>query len=296
MRFLRHYKAGIFERTKQMKKIFCLAFILLFSISIYAADQNGAFAEFEGNRVYFKNFGKGKKAIVFVHGWTCNSDFWRDSFTAFPGYRVIAVDLPGHGQSDKPQVAYTMDYFARSIEAVMKNAKVEKAVLVGHSMGTPVIRQFYRLYPKKTLGLVIVDGSLRGGTKAEMDQLIVPLRANYRENAARFVDGMLQPIQDEKLRQEIRAAMLSTPEYVGLSAMEGMADEKIWTDDKINVPVLAILAESPWWKSDTDDFYKKIAPTIDFRMWQGVSHFLMMEKPQLFNKSVLLYLNLNKLL
>jgi pimeloyl-ACP methyl ester carboxylesterase len=178
----------------------------------------------------------------------------------------------------------------------MKNAKVNRAVLVGHSMGTPVIRQFYRLYPKKTLGLVIVDGSLRGGTKEETERFIAPLRANYRENAAKFVDGMLQPVRDEKLKQEIRSAMLATPAHVGISAMEGMADEKIWATDRINVPVLAILAESPWWKSGTDDFYKKIAPTIDFRMWQGVSHFLMMEEPQLFNKAVLLYLGRNKLL
>jgi pimeloyl-ACP methyl ester carboxylesterase len=84
---------------------------------------------------------------------------------------VIALDLPGHGQSDKPQIAYTMDLFANAIDAVMRDAKVERAVLVGHSMGTPVARQFYRKYPQKTLAIVIVDGGLRlfGTKKCETD-------------------------------------------------------------------------------------------------------------------------------
>lgn len=279
-----------------MRKISILLFIFLIltiSASVRATDK---YADFGGNKVFYRDIGKGSKSIVFIHGWTCNADFWEKSINAFPEYRTIALDLPGHGKSDKPKTDYTMDYFAKSIEAVMRDAKVGKAVLVGHSMGTPVARQFYRLFSKKTLGIVIVDGSLRPAPKKQMEQFLAPLRANYKENAPKFVDGMLQPVRDEKIKQEIRSAMLATPEYAGLSAMEGMADEKIWTNDKINVPVLAILAESPWWAPDTDTFFASIAPNLDFRMWQGVSHFLMMEQPEVFNKSVKLFIAKNNLL
>jgi pimeloyl-ACP methyl ester carboxylesterase len=279
-----------------MKKIFCLIIILLFSIAAFA-DQNGDFADFDGNKVYFKNFGKGKKAIVFIHGWTCNSDFWTDSFAAFPEYRVVAVDLPGHGRSDKPKTEYTMEYFAKSVAAVLKKANVKQAVLVGHSMGTPVARQFYRLYPEKTLGVVIVDGALRPYADEEaMKAFFAPIRADYKTNAPKFIDGMLAPVKDENLKRRIREAMLSTPEYVAVSAMDGMMNKKIWQEDKINVPVLAIMAESPAWKPDTKDFYQTIAPNLDFRMWQGYSHFLMMEQPALFNKTVKLFVAKNKLL
>lgn len=284
-----------------MKKLsFVWSLILVFTFSAFAQSEKqlpqSKFADFGGVKIHYNDTGKGSKAIIFIHGWACNADFWKQSINEFPNYRTIAVDLPGHGESDKPKTVYTMDYFAKSIEAVMRDAKVGRAVLVGHSMGTPVARQFYRLYPKKTLGIVIVDGSLRAGTKEQVDQFIAPLRANYKENAAKFVDGMLQPVRDEKLKQEIRSDMLATPDYVGLSAMEGMAEEKIWTNDKINVPVLAIMAESPWWKPDTDTFYASIAPNLDFRMWQGVSHFLMMEQPAVFNKSVKLFISKNNLL
>jgi hypothetical protein len=258
--------------------------------------SSGRFADFNGVKVRYQSFGKGDEALIFVHGWTCNSDFWKAQFNLYGNRRVIAIDLPGHGESDKPETDYTMDFFAESIKAVMDEADVKRAVLVGHSMGTPVIRQFYRLYPKKVLGLIIVDGSLRSGTKEQVEEFMTPLRTDYAKASVEFVDGMLQPIRDEKLKQEIRAAMLATPNYVGLSAMEGMINEKIWTNDKIDVPVLAILAESPWWKADEKEFFASIAPKLDFRMWQGVSHFLMMEKPLQFSQSVRFYLNKNKFL
>ena len=156
--------------------------------------------------------------------------------------RVLAVDLPGHGASDKPQqVAYTMDLFARAVEAVMRDAGVKRAVLVGHSMGTPVVRQFYRRYPEKTLALVIVDGGLRPFAPRErMEPFIASLRGpNYREAAERVVDGIVQAVKSEALRAEIRAAMLATPQHVAVGAMEGMMEESVWKEDQIKVPVLA---------------------------------------------------------
>lgn len=274
--------------------------IALYSVSVCAHTANhppqSRFADSGGVQVHYNSVGEGSNALVFIHGWTCNADFWKRSINEFPDYRVIAVDLPGHGQSDKPHTDFTMDYFARSIEAVLRDAGVKKAVLVGHSMGTPVIRQFYRLYPQQTLGLVIVDGALRIGTRAEVEQMMAPMRRDYAAAATKSVDAMLEPVRDEKLKQEIRTAMRATPHYVGKSAMEGMVDEKIWIEDKINVPVLAILAQSPWWKPDTEAFFRSIAPNLDFHMWQGVSHFLMMERPAAFNESVALFVSKNGLL
>ncbi len=256
------------------------------------------FVRLDGFRVHYKSYGKGKEALVFVHGWTCNLDFWKAQAPAFEGKRVILIDLPGHGQSDKPQIAYTMDLFARAVDAVLRDAGVDRAVLVGHSMGTPVSREFYRKYPQKTLALVIVDGPLRPfGDRKMMDGFIAPLRGpNYKEAASRFVDGMLGPQVPAALREEIKSSMLSTPQTVAISAMEGMADETIWKQDKINVPVLAILAKSPFWPADTEQFFRSLAPKLDYQIWEGVSHFLMMEKPKEFNEAVAAFLSKNDLL
>ncbi len=78
--------------------------------------------------------------------------------------------------------------------------------------------------------------------------------------------------------------------------MEGMNDDSIYGPDKMNVPVLAILAKSPFWPPDTEQPFRSIAPNFQFQMWEGVGHFLMMEKPKEFNETVIVFLNKNALL
>ncbi len=100
-----------------MKFKFLLAvvsFLFFFALSTQAQTPKDKWAEFDGGKIHYYDVGnrKSKKAIVLVHGWTCNADFWKDSFDAFPGRRVIAVDLVGHGKSDKPKANYSMEYFA----------------------------------------------------------------------------------------------------------------------------------------------------------------------------------------
>jgi pimeloyl-ACP methyl ester carboxylesterase len=253
----------------------------------------------DGARIHYKSYGKGREALVLIHGWSCNMDYWRDSIPAFAKRnRVIAIDLPGHGQSDKPEVAYSMDLFARAVDAVLRDAKVERAVLVGHSMGTPVARQFYRNYPQRTLGIVIVDGPLRPfGDKKLLDGFIAAFRGpNYKQAGQQMFAGMEGPNLSAELKERIQASFLNTPQHVLVSAMEGMADQSIWGQDKISVPVLAIMARSPFYAPDTEQFYHNMAPNLDFQMWEGVGHFLMMEKPKEFNEAVIAFLDKNKLL
>lgn len=259
-----------------------------------AGSYNAVFGD---TRVHYKSYGKGERAVVFVHGWTCDLNVWKAQAEAFaPLTRVIAVDLPGHGQSDKPQTNYTMDYFADAVAAVLEDAGVKKAVLVGHSMGAPVVRQFYRKHPDRTAALVIVDGALRMFFKKEDAlALAATLRGPNREAVAgRMVDGMLTTMADASMRAEVKKTMLSTPQHVAASAMEGMADEHVYTPDKINVPVLVVLAKMPFWQPDTEAFFRSLAPRLEFRMWEGVGHFLMMEKPQEFNRELAAFLEQNK--
>ena len=283
----------------KIRILFVSLLLVVLASSAFARNAKSAYADFEGNKIYYTDTGGAKKdAIVFIHGWTCDSSFWKDSTEAFPEYRVIAIDLIGHGKSDKPQTNYSMEYFARSVDAVLHKAKIERAILVGHSMGTPVARQFYRLYPKKTLGIVIVDGALKGFTadEATMKGYIAPLRANYAENMPKFLAGLLAGVQDPALKESIQKRMASTPGHVAISAWDGMADPKIWADDKIDVPVLALMAPGPFWPPNVKDVFASIAPKIDFQMWTGVSHFLMMEKPKEFNAAVKTFVEKNKLL
>ncbi len=282
-----------------MKKFsYLLIVILLGAAAVTAGEPKSSWADFDGVKVHYYDVGKrADKALIFIHGWTCNADFWKGSYSAFPEYRVIAIDLPGHGKSDKPQTKYSMEYFARSIDAVMRTAKVERAVIAGHSMGTPVARQFYRIYPQKTVGIVVVDGTLRTVVAPEqMLEFMRPLLTNFKENGPKFLDGMLVPVKDESLKKMIRETMSSAREHVAVSAMREMNDPAIWKDDKVDRPVLAVMAESAWWPPGTRERFAEVAPNMEWHMWQGVSHFLQMERPREVNALVTTFIKKNKLL
>src|SRR5436190_15408218 len=125
---------------------------LCLATGLMAAD-----ATYDGARVHYESYGKGTDAVVFIHGWTCDLTFWRGQAPVYEKRRSLLVDLPGHGQSAKPEVSYTQERFARAVEAVMRDAGVDRAVLVGHSMGGPVALTFQRLFPQKTTAIVFVD-------------------------------------------------------------------------------------------------------------------------------------------
>lgn len=285
----------------RIRSILFLTAIFIFSAGVSAQSETpkAKWAKFESNKIRYYDIGntKSKNALVLVHCWTCNAEFWKDSYNAFPNHRVIAMDLPGHGMSDKPKIDYSIEFFAKSVDAVMKKAGVKKAVFAGHSMGTPIIRRYYELYPDKTLGLILVDGALLpfGPNKADVEKFFEPLFKDYKTEAAKFVDGML-PTSNPDLRSFIRSSMLATPDYVGSSAMKLMIDDAYATHGKIDVPVLAVMAPSDFWPKDLEQQYKAAAPKMDFQMWTGVSHFLQMEKPKEFNEQVGAFINKNKLL
>lgn len=273
-----------------------LVVLLLSSVAVNAAAMKSRFVAFENAKVHYEIGGKGKRVLVFVHGWASNQTFWQAQTAAFTDFRIIAIDLPGHGQSEKPRVEYTMNRFAQSIAAVLKNAKIERAVLVGHSMGTPVIREFYRLYPQQTEALVIVDGPLRPyASEAGWKKMFAPLRENYKQNAPQYARVLAQGNTSPEVVQKLINSMLATPDYVAVSAMDEMASAKNWTDDKINVPVLAVMAKAPpLWKEDTEQTFRELVPNLEFAAWDDVSHMLMIEQPGRFNQTLRAFLVKNK--
>jgi sigma-B regulation protein RsbQ len=263
-----------------------------------APPAGDRFASLDRTRVRYDSHGTGREAIVLIHGWSGAASTWQQQVPALAArYRVLALDLPGHGGSDKPQTPYTMDYYARAVDAVMRDAGVDRGVLVGFSMGTPVMRQFYRLYPQKTLALVSVDGALKNMYSGMLDPLIAQLRGpGYRDAAGKFIASMFPNPGTETLRDATVATAVATPQHVMVGSFEGMLDPSIWKDDPISVPLLVVNSKSPYWTAEYEQYVRKLAPQVEFRMIEGPGHFLMLEKPDEFNAVLLEFLRKNQLL
>ena len=253
------------------------------------AGAQSHFISVGGNRIHYVTVGGGKHTLVFVHGWACHLGFWREQVAALADQaRLVLIDLPGHGQSDKPETAYTMDFFAGAVLAVMQDARVEKAALVGHSMGGAVLCRVYHQAPDKAAALVSVDGLLcrLSGTPAEGRALAGPFATpHYREHAAGFIRSLFPFPGAGQLCEQVTAEMLQTPPHVMLGGMLAMVspEQPDWILQKVNVPVLVLNARSAWWSAAYENYVRSLSTRVDYRVMEGVSHFLMLEQPAAFN-------------
>lgn len=255
------------------------------------------FALWQGNKVFYEEFGHGSEdAIIFVHGWTCDGTFWDYQIPEFTArQRVIRIDLPGHGKSEKPTtIKYTMDQFASSVVAVLENAGVKKAVLVGHSLGGVVVRQVYRLAPDKVAALVIADSSLgpwSTETSQAFDQELKELSSpGYKKVASEMINTMFIPESPEAFRQQIKQKMLSTPKHVLVNALRGMNNFSLYKTDPIKVPTLVFRVKYPYIEPDNEKFLRSFITNLSYQEWSDTGHFLMMENPEKFNQELLKFL------
>lgn len=237
------------------------------------------------------------RAVVFIHGWSCNQNFWRlqqPSFSRFD--RVLLIDLPGHGQSDKPETTYSLQYFADAVRAVMDDAGVKEAFLVGHSMGWAVTREFLKAHPERVLGVVNVDGmeidiptepDARAEWDAEMTAF-VESHANAEQSDAALLammESMSGSTTSDDLIREITDEALKTPAYVRHSALKSAIQPANWNRGYWpKTPALAIYARSDWVDAALSERMKAQFPRIDFIVWDDAGHFLMMERPTEFNR------------
>ena len=99
-------------------------------------------------------------AVIFLHFGGANLVMWQDVVPYFRGdYRLILVDLRGHGKSDKPQTGYHIDEMARDVAGVMTHLKIERAHIVGSSLGAEVGLSMAANDPEKVTSLVC-EGAL----------------------------------------------------------------------------------------------------------------------------------------
>jgi pimeloyl-ACP methyl ester carboxylesterase len=248
-------------------------------------------ASVDGVALHYTATGAGTRTVILVHGWTCDETTWSEQVPALATkYRVVTIDLPGHGKSGSPADGkLSMDLFARAIEAVRSEVGAERVTLGGHSMGVPVVVQYARLYPGHTSALVFIDGLMnmnpgRGGPgRSDL------IGETGRKNRERMVEGMFSAATTPDVRSKIRAMMLAAPESTAVGAMDAMFDPAIWKHDVFTVPVLGLYRD----KSPMSDpaYRKDHFPHMEFHEVAGTGHFLMLEKPAEFNRLLLDFLD-----
>ena len=273
-----------------MRRILTILLILFAATAAHAdlSHFTGKIESADGVEIAYETWGAGLKAVVFVHGWSCDRTYWQDQIAHFSRtYKVVTIDLAGHGESGLEREEYTMEAFGADVVAVLQVQGITDAVLVGHSMGGPVIVEAFLQAADRVRGLVGIDNFqvMTGGfPPEEVVAFTAALEADFAGTVEPWVHGMFLAGADSVLVDTIAKDMAAAPPKVGVNAIRHAGP---WMDGG-GVPSLQRLAVNLVCVSGaaytTDvEANRKIVP--GFRVWilEGTGHFLMREQPAEFN-------------
>jgi 3-oxoadipate enol-lactonase len=193
-------------------------------------------------------------AVLFVHGYPLDRTIWREQIGALEGFRCIAVDLRGMGQSDSPDLGYSMPIYAADLAALLDVLGVDDVVLCGLSMGGYVAFEFLRQWRSRVRGLVLMD-SRADADSPDARRARDAAAATARERgAAAIADAMLSKMlapatltRQPDVAEQVRALMSRTPVagIVGaLAAMRDREESESLLPTLAGVPTLVIVGEA----------------------------------------------------
>ena len=239
----------------------------------------------DGVRIAYEVRGKGSLALVFVHGWSCNRGFWAGQMKLFSSqFKVVAVDLAGHGDSGRNREKWTIQSYGDDVAAVVKKLNLKRVILVGHSMGGDVIPEAALRLPGRVVGLIWLDTYKKlgaGRTPEEVQAFVAKFRVNFSDVTRGFVRSMFVSTSDPALVERVAFAMSSAPPSIALPSLDSAfsySREMPQTLERLHLPVIAINPDNAPTDVASLDHYG-----VQVIFMRGVGHFLMMEDPKRFN-------------
>ncbi|MDX9852170.1 MAG: alpha/beta hydrolase [Tenuifilaceae bacterium] len=292
---------------KKIISVIVISVLVVGSLALYSCSSKAPgkasvhYVDYVNYRVHYRIYGdqQSAKTLLFIHGWSGNLNVWRYQVNAFPGYKVIAVDLPGHGlSSNSVDATYSVGVFAEAIAAVMTDAKVSKAFVFGHSMGFSVAEVFALLYPTQVEGIGSIDGAhfiVDDDTLAQQEwaQGIKMFAATMNEEKGRedFIKALFSPQTPQAIQDEILTESKLTPLSVGQQVIASMTDDmSFWKKRVVSIPCFAVHAPVYQLSSEYKADFMSMYPQAAYHTMDSVSHFLMLEKPEELNALVADYL------
>lgn len=245
----------------------------------------------------------GGDALVLVHGHPFDRTMWRGQVERFSraGYRVIAADLRGYGQSSVVPGATALSVFARDIVELLDHLGIEQCVLGGLSMGGQIVMECQRLYPERLRGLVLADTTATAETAESK-------RARYEMAERLLVEG-LWPYADEVLPRmvaphnlvalpavaaHVLAMMRATWPEGAAAALRGRAERPDYVETlaSTTVPTLVVVGSEDEFTPVVDaELIHSLVAGSTLAVIDGAAHMPNLERPDEFDSVLLRFLD-----
>lgn len=267
----------------------CFVIISFFIFNNCTSLPDNTAVSSDGVKIVFDNKGEGEPALIFVHGWSNNKSIWKEQLPIFSKkYKTIAVDLAGFGESGSNRNNWTIENFGNDVTAIINKLNLNEVVLIGFSMGVPVVIEAAKNSPDKIIGLVIVDAyqNIEMKIPDEMIGKIVSSLMDVVTNPTKekmIKGGFIKKNPDKGY--ELILSMLKNTSKEGWS--ESAKSTLLWHNKNnptvfsdIKIPIIAINSDR---KPLNTEVFKKYIPSFEAYIIPNTGHIVFYEEPEKFN-------------
>lgn len=188
--------------------------------------------QYKHTKIRYRSTGKGR-ALVLLHGFLENLTMWSPVEAELSKrYRVVSIDLLGHGSSGNLGYVHTMEDQAQMVNGVLKHLRLRKYILIGHSMGGYISLAFADLFPDAVKGICLMNSTAEPDTeekKINRDRAIEAVKQNFKTFVRIAIPNLFAESNRSIFKKEIEAitneALQLTPQGI-IAALEGMKRRK----------------------------------------------------------------------
>ncbi|MEE9502191.1 MAG: alpha/beta hydrolase [Candidatus Aminicenantaceae bacterium] len=244
----------------------------------------------DGVSIAYEVRGEGEPALVFIHGWGNKRNVWDAQLTHFSQkYKVVAIDLAGFGASGNNREMWTMESFGDDVVAVLDKLHLKDVILIGFSMGGPVVIEAAKQVPGHIVGIVLVDTlqnidivysqeNISNTSRALMYLVTEPSIEKFESTAFFFK-------KKHELNEQLVLMVKDVPKVGWGESLKDFFrwsnEERIKSLQKIRVPVISINSDENPTNVET---FKKYVPSFEVKIIPGVGHVVFWDAPEEFNR------------
>ena len=243
-----------------------------------------------GETIAYYDNEEGETTLLFIHGAFINKEYWNEQLAAFSyGYRVVAPDLPGHGNSSHRGNDWSFEKYGRDLNEFIIKLSLTNVIVIGHSNGADIMLEAVTENNPCIIGIIAVDYFKNAGIPLPENvrkQTIADLKADFANTNKTYAK---QVLLTEKTNKPIVDSVVKDfremdPE-VGIPFNEGAFS---YTNREIDLlkrlPLKLYLINVDYSPTNQDNLKKQVGNNYELNIIRGTCHFPMIESPEIFNK------------
>jgi pimeloyl-ACP methyl ester carboxylesterase len=244
-------------------------------------------------KIHYVEQGAGDTTLLLVHGWAIDGSYWNNQLNYFSRtYRVIAVDLPGFGQSTAARKDWSLENNSADLVTVISKLDLKNVILVGHSMSGDVALETALKNDPAVIGIIGIDNFKSVGetftpeVMGEINHFLDSMEQNFRTVAPAYAEkALFDPSTPDSVKTRVKNDIAENDPKIAMSSVHSQVKYGLQEAEKLqNLNYKLYLINCDPQPTDTMQLRINCKSSYEIAYMHATGHYPMIEKPDEFNR------------